>query len=1657
MKKVLRITWKIIKWLFLSLLIIFVLLFIVLRVPASRQYIVSKASDKLSELTNAQISIADVDLRLPFYVGVEKINVASPEGEQILSVDEIGVSIGWRYALTKTLRVDKLSLTGVTGKVYRNPNDSLWNYQFILDAFADTSAVEKPEAETAPADSSGWGISVGTIALSEFNIRYLDAYNGDTIKLDLGSLDVDFDKFSLDPQRFYVDEIKLQNTTAYVALSGNSEAEPTDTTESAMPDVALDLLTLNNVDVAFSIASQKMDTRAIIDRFELEIDEIDLNNQVYHVDHITFENSKLAYKSALLPDTTGAEIDTTPTLPADTALSVFGPFDVRLDELDLDGLDLSYHSGPGEAQSGFDPNHLDIDNLVLKASDLVYNDHEAAADLDEFHFGVNEEFRLDRLTFSAGLSEKSAYLKDLELVFGDQTAVSGSVEVDFPTLQALITNQQYQSLETDLQARVFLADLKDFVPALSADSSLARLANDSLLLQLEVRGEKNGLKINTLEARLGETNLDLKAQIADLANWKSSAFNLTNLEVKTTAAGLHHLSGMSEDTIGFKFPPNVYLKTSASGRVSDFKLNTNLNTTYGVVSVRAKLRDLLEQVPKYQAAVAIDTLWFGKLLQSGADQVTATITVEGQGSEPATMNADLKLHIDSLTSAGYRFTNVDLTAQTENGLAKLQTSLRDSNIVAALKASANIGSMTDFAVDLDVEAADLQNLRLTQKDVRLSANLEAELSSTDISDMKGGLRINNILFINESRRYPMDSVVLDFALSEDSISLNLNSEIVTATAASNKGVEDLLASLKQEFNKHYQYSDSVGRDETANAAVFDFDLKVENSQVLQDFLLPDLKEMQPGVVNVHYAEADGQINSNVNFPFINYGSFTVDSLTASTRTTRDSLLFNFGFREVSMDTLSLKNLSINGSAGGKKMVAALAIKDSLEKNLYFIKAHFEKSTRDQEFEQKISLDQNLVLNRKKWNVNPDNGIFLSEAGMRVPLLKIERQGSYLQLEKQEVTDSLYLTAKGFELANLIQILNREVPLINGDLGGSFTLYADNSFESKLRIDELSASGTAIGDLKLDVENLQKNRFDLQLGLHGQGSDLSMEGYYLNYADSSQLDLNLDLNKLEMATIQQFSLGNLSSSKGYVSGEIKVSGSTNTPKINGQLNFNDVRTRIAFNNGLYSIDNSSIEIDPTAIKFPNFTISDSTGNTAVINGAINHKNFDNINFDLSLKTDDFRLLSTTSEDNELYYGTVILDSDIKITGPTSLPKINSKIELEKGTNITFVVPESDYQDLEKEGLVKFVNFDKDLDEEILTRDKEENATTEVPLLSGIDLTSTISIDRETIFKVVIDPIAGDHLELQGGADLYFTYSPAGIMNLSGAYTIVEGSYLLTFYNLVKKKFEIEEGSRVTWSGDPMAANLDITAIYETRTSALPLLASYTAGSAGSVKQLILFHVLLNIEGQLTDPRISFDIRTAPEDRGALGGQVDARLNQMRQDQSEMNKQVFALLILNSFITTGPSAEGPGLVDKTVRNSASQILTQQLNKLSDKYVKGVNIDLNLDSYAGAKDAQTDLNVDISKSFLNDRLTVKVGSTIALEGEEMEQTNNASNLAGNIVIEYKLTEDGRYKFKVFRTTDFEDIVVGQVTDTGIGVVFTRDYDSIKDLFAKPEETDE
>ena len=554
-----------------------------------------------------------------------------------------------------------------------------------------------------------------------------------------------------------------------------------------------------------------------------------------------------------------------------------------------------------------------------------------------------------------------------------------------------------------------------------------------------------------------------------------------------------------------------------------------------------------------------------------------------------------------------------------------------------------------------------------------------------------------------------------------------------------------------------------------------------------------------------------------------------------------------------------------------------------------------------------------------------------------------------------------------------------------------------------------------------------------------------------------LNLNLSVDRIALKSFEAFASEYIVDTKGFFSGSIHIDDLLGAMKITGSLKVNEIAMKIRMLDETFRMPSDELILQEDALVFREFDIVDEKGEKLTIDGKVGFREFQDFRFDLSVRTDNFRALNSSSGINELFFGDLYMGLDLKISGDLDLPVVGGRLTVNDKSKLTFIVPQTEPTLTDRTGIVEFVNPGQKVEEkEIVITDSLKQST-----ITGMDVGVDIAIDKNAEVTMVIDKVTGDYVKLKGEGMLSGGIDPSGKVSLTGRYEFHEGVYELNV-SLIQRKFAIRKGSYISWTGDPLSALMNITAEYETRTAPLSLVESRLGAMSPEMRnrylQRMLFTTELKVTGELMEPLIGFDIvldETDLQVSADVLSTTQSQLAQLRTEPADLYKQVFALLLFNQFLAENPfSSSGGGSTELMIRESAGRIISQQLNQLAGNLVKGIELEFDvnaIDDYTtGVRESRTDLNVALSKQFFDNRLKVTIGSSFGLEGTPYEN-QSSSNIAGNFKADYLITRDGRYKLRAYRNNEYQVALLGEIVETGLTFIITMDYDTWNELISR------
>ena len=706
-------------------------------------------------------------------------------------------------------------------------------------------------------------------------------------------------------------------------------------------------------------------------------------------------------------------------------------------------------------------------------------------------------------------------------------------------------------------------------------------------------------------------------------------------------------------------------------------------------------------------------------------------------------------------------------------------------------------------------------------------------------------------------------------------------------------------------------------------------------------------------------------------------------------------------------------------------------------------------------------------------------------GVLVNNLRLDQGKQTLNISSTEPYGNapIRITTQNINLGYLAKLAGQDTTLANGQLNGTVIVrdyLSDDSqlaFTGSVYVDSLRVMQQPIGDLTARFSNNPDGRISVNTVLAGQYNDATVEGFYNPESDTDALDLVVNLKRLDARTIQAFSFGELRQARGKLTGDIKVAGSLDNPQTNGNVAFDSVAFNIKQLNATYRINDENILFRGQTITFNDFALTDTLGQSLTTNGTVVLKNLPDAAYNLRIQANDFLVLNASRKDNEFAYGRAAATLDLRVKGAGADASVTGKIKLEEGSNISLVLPDDALGADVGADVVTFIDHNDSLAlRQYIYRSKADTTTIKrlsFDQLANSNISLDLEIDEKSELTIVIDELNGDYLRARGNAQLNVSIDAAGNIAVLGRYDVTEGQYSLT-YEVLKKQFELQKGGYINFTGDPLKADINMTALYKVEVPPADLIANESTDiNAAALNRKLPFVVALTISDNIAQPKLDFDIRLPELDNNSGGTSsspfataIESKLKTLRQDQSQINKQVFALLILGRFLPentsdffSGGSGSGlGGTAQNAALTSVSKLLSDQLGKLASNALSGiVDVDFNLLSQSGSANTggtsngvRTDLAVGLSKSFANGRVTVSVGKNFLIDNSGSTATRQ-NQVFDNISVNYKVTQDGRYVLRGYRQNDYQAVLDGYVIETGVGFVITVDFNTLSGLFNK------
>ncbi|WP_158963021.1 translocation/assembly module TamB [Myroides fluvii] len=1667
MKKLLVKISKIVGWIVFSILVLLILLIVLVQIPSIQNAIKDKAISFVESKIGTPVQLDRITISFPKEIVIKGLYLESQEQDTLVYVNHLGVDIGLWGLLNSQVNVNAIDLNGLTANVQRDTLQR-FNFDYIIDAFAS-----EDEKEDTP---SAMTISVGQINLSNVAVKYDDQYDGHHVDFKLNQFVTRFRDFNLDEMRFALPVVSSDGLNLVYHKEKpwgiredlpQEEATKVEEIPAKPIDLSVGVVELTQTKIDYQSIEDYIQAFLSIADFKIALNKLNIEKQQIDIEDILLNKTSAEVRFLPRKVITETSVAKSDSLPAETQGNI--GWNLAIQNLGIKDFNAKYDDeNHKRLTEGLDANHIGIKALNFSLKDFQYTDAGLNGNLQQFSFKEQSGFTLDNVKAYFQYGQQASFVKNLSIETPN-TQFNTTAVFNYRSLDKL--KDELGQLSTDIVISNSHLGLKDaylLMPDVFKANGLTKLSQEKIDVALIAKGVVSDLNIEKLYVNmLGSTFLNAEGKVKNLPEVAKASIDITIKDFQTTAKDLRLIAPPKALPENIEIPALIRFTGKVKGTQQDLVSTFKLKTSLGTIDFDGAFNQRVKNKEKYRANFTIDKLNVGRLIKNDSIGILSLqAKIEGVGFEPAKAQANAFIKLDKAEYNGYTYKDIQLDGHLANGHYAVTTHNADPNLDFDLEAA---GTWTDTALSLqllaDLKKIDLYELRLNEEPSTVSGRVEVAMANILPDSLVGTAKISDLSFNALSRSFKLQPIQFVAEAEASHRKMNLSSQVLDFEMEGDYLLTQLGDAITQTINTYYKISTEDKKEKekekkSQKQQAFTYQLLIKNDPIFQK-IAPELKEIQPIVLGGVYRQLDDYLTLNGEIPALEYGDLTIEAITLNVQPKQSTLDYKLAIKSISNASFGIRRMVLDGFAKDNKLDFNFKLLDKQDKICYLIGAELLAINEQQQFRIK---EGGFVLDYAPWTVNPTNSIVFGAKGLYAKDFELGYQKSLIRLASAEekMNSPLVVNFDNFSIESITKMIQKDKLLAAGTINGEISLKdlsSDFRFVSDIDISNLAVYEIGLGNLHIGVSNQSLSQYAANIVLEGKENKIRLFG--LTDVDQQTLDLKLAIDKFQLAALEHFSMGNLSHTQGDLSGQLTLGGKYDKPTILGGIDFNAIGFHVNPINADFKDINEKIAFTARGIELDKFSVTDADGNLLVIDGQILTQTYADFKFNLDVKAVDFKAVNSTVKDNDMYYGTLLFDSNLKIRGDLNTPKVNGQISIGKKTDFTMVMPQEDPSIADREGIVEFIDEESLRQTELLKYQDDFNQST----LKGMDVSVSIIVDKEATFTMIMDKSSGDKVVLKGEGDIVGGIDPSGKVSLTGRYEFSEGSYDLSF-NFIKRKFLVEKGSSITFAGDPTDAILNLTAIYETKTAPIDLLQNQLAALSPTqqnmYKQQLPFQALLMMKGELLKPEITFDIRLKEGVTSASGDVISntkSRLEQIRANESELNKQVFALLLLNHFIGDNPfeSSMGGLSAGTMARQSVNRLLSDQLNNLASNLIQGVELNFNLESTedfsSGTKENRTDLNIAVSKRLFSDRLKVTVGSSFEVEGNQ-RQNEQATNIAGDIELEYALSKDGRYLMRVYRKNQYEVALQGQVVETGLGFIITMSYEHFRELFERSKD---
>ncbi len=918
----------------------------------------------------------------------------------------------------------------------------------------------------------------------------------------------------------------------------------------------------------------------------------------------------------------------------------------------------------------------------------------------------------------------------------------------------------------------------------------------------------------------------------------------------------------------------------------------------------------------------------------------------------------------------------------------------------------------------------------------LSLLVDANFKTLADGDVLGNIKINDIVLVNDKGPNDIGNIEIDSYMKDNVNKINFDSRFARIRYSGSAFLDSFIKDLSAVTVGENIPSLVKGKPATWSGNNYTLDFKAGDAITLLDYIVPGLWVEDHSSLSIGI-DRSGQINGKVQSRRLALGDNYLKNTDITLNNVSGPLEGFIYADEFKLSAIRTLQNRINIIADNDNIGLIYSYDNDTDgANKGTISIGGQVIRDDDDLTMKASLlPSQIIMNSAKWKLS-STPLSIGKDGMRLRQLLAYCQDQSLEISGGVSTK--YADTLRFNMNNLnLQAINPALPL-NLEAGGNATgivmllspLESTAAVLSNLTITNAELGGEKLGLIKIgSMWDEELKAYKAIVRNTAADGTRTLDFWGSISPDDGNVNATLDLNNFKMGCISPAVASVFSDFDGTLSGKITAKGPLKDSVV---LNSQDLRVadgliRPVFNNVPYKMS-GLLSLDNNGAFMQDVVVEDQFGAKGAATGGVRWNTFRNVQIDIGLDIKRMQVLNLEENMNPAFYGKVMASGNATLQGTVN--NIVIKANAQTVGNGELHIPMNNNGGMTRADLLVFKEapLAQEPDRYEVTR---QNRKAKEKKAARVEIEASLAPHDGITGYLEIDKTAGNMLSANGSGNINIKVIPSeGKLDFTGNYNINSGIYHFAALGIAKRDFTIQDGSNVKFGGNIMDSDLNIRALYTTKTTLSTLLSDTTSNNTRR-----LVECGINISEKIRSPKIDFTI-DIPNIDPTTRARVESALN----TEDKLQKQFLSLLISGGFIPDEPSGivNNSGMIGATMADMMASQLSNVLQRLD------IPIDLGL-AYQQSTSGADIFEVAVSTQLFNNRISIN-----GTFGNRQTSATAREDVVGDIDLEFKLTRNGDIRATAFHhSADQYTNYLDNLKRSGLGLSFQTEFDTLKELF--------